>query len=98
MIQNPHQQEEEAEHVGDRGEGVLRADEAGHGGAREEDAEDREQPLQPGAIAISPNCCRLANANRIPIRTPTVLIEAWSNWRITGGGDGIPTEPQPPHP
>ena len=35
-----------------------------------------------GAIAISPNCCRLANANRID-QDADCVDRAWSNWRIT---------------
>jgi hypothetical protein len=42
--EDPHDQEQEAEHVGDPGEGVLGADEGDDSGDHEQDAEEDEHP------------------------------------------------------
>ena len=47
------------------------------------------------------NCWKPRTKNISPIRTPTVVIEAWSNWRMTSAisDPGDPEdEPQPPEP
>ena len=77
------EQEQEAEDVRQRGERALGADEADHRRDEEQHPEYRRDPARGPAHDVRAKLWMAAKANMNPTRTPTVVTEAASNWRIT---------------